>query len=99
MASIQRRNNKWRAIVRKGGINCSATFKTKAQAIQWAKETEADIARNPKYGIPDLPFSYLINKYLRKVTPQKRSRRNETQRLYRLLELIKSYLLGAAPSA
>jgi len=46
MATIQRRGEAWRALIRrKGHPTISATFDTKADAQRWATEIEGDMSR------------------------------------------------------
>lgn len=87
MATITKRDKVWRAQVRKKGVSKSATFRTKSEAQAWAYRLEMEIDSGEYNSTPDLPFSYVINKYLTEITPTKRSSRHEMLRLYRLLEM------------
>ena len=47
MATIQRRSGAWRALIRRKGYpHLSATFDTKAEAEQWAREVETEMGRS-----------------------------------------------------
>ncbi|MBF0786203.1 site-specific integrase [Muribacter muris] len=87
MATFTKRANGWRAQVRRKGISKSATFRTKAEATAWAHQLEMEINAGTYNNTPDLPFSYVIEKYLTEITPKKRSARHEMLRLTRLLEM------------
>lgn len=43
MATFTKRNNTWRAQVRKKGVVKSKSFRTKAEAVAWANRTEMEI--------------------------------------------------------
>ncbi|MBV7387238.1 site-specific integrase [Pasteurellaceae bacterium TAE3-ERU1] len=89
MASIQKRGKKYRAIVRRHNFNSSATFEKRSEAILWARKIEkelADLGWGDRY-TPKEPFSCVIEKYLREVTPQKRGAKKEALRLKKLLEM------------
>jgi hypothetical protein len=43
MASYRKRGTRWRAEVAKAGICESGTFDTKAEAVAWATQFEAEI--------------------------------------------------------
>lgn len=86
MASIKKRGDyQWRVQIRKKGYpQESKTFNTKADAEKWARmiETEMDrgvfVSRNEAENIT---ISELLDRYLVEVTPQKKSWKNEVQRL------------------
>ena len=51
MATIQERNGRYRAIVRRQGCKPkSQTFPTKALAKTWAERTERELAEKQAYG-------------------------------------------------
>ncbi|STO55659.1 phage integrase family protein [Canicola haemoglobinophilus] len=87
MATFTKRNNSWRAIVRKKNITKSKSFRTKAQAVAWANKIELEIANNLYRDVADIPFQQVIERYLKEVTPNKRGAKKETQFLYRFLAL------------
>ncbi|MEE6074906.1 tyrosine-type recombinase/integrase [Avibacterium paragallinarum] len=86
MATFTKRNNTWRAQVRKKGIVKSKSFRTKAEAVAWANRTEMEIDTGSYSEIVDIPFSEVIDRYLREITPTKRGARKETLMLYRFLK-------------
>ncbi|QDJ13050.1 integrase [Mergibacter septicus] len=87
MATFIKTKTSWKAQIRKKGISKSKNFRTKAEAQNWAYKLEMEIESGKYDAIPNLPFSHLIEKYLREITPTKRSARHETLRLYRLQEM------------
>lgn len=89
MASIRKRGNRWYVQVRKKGFSpVYGTFDTKAQAQAWAREQEARADRDDY--APDLrklrtvSLADLIDRYLKEITPEKRSAESETLRLRKL---------------
>lgn len=86
MASYRKRNGGWRAEVAKRGVRDSQTFDTKAQAIAWATQREAEILA----GVPghaaggDSTLSDALKRYKLEVSPAKAGRRWEEVRLDKL---------------
>ena len=99
MASYRQRGGKWQALVRKQGVHKAATFQTKARAVAWATQVEADILAGKLGDIPDRPFGDLLRRYSREVSERKRSRRWEQQRIEYLLrdEIASVPLPGLSP--
>ncbi len=87
MASILKHKNGWRVQIRKKGVNKSAIFRTKPEAQVWANETERAIDAGTYEEIIDVPFSFIIDKYIREITIQKKGAKAETLRLKRLLDM------------
>lgn len=87
MATFTKTEYGWKAQIRRKGISKTVTFRTKAEAKLWATQIELEIESGEYNKIPDLPFSHVINKYLKEITPKKKSKRHETLRLYRLLQM------------
>jgi integrase len=89
MAIIEKRGDlQWRARVRKKGYpDQSKTFMLKADAERWARETEVEMERGTwRDGkLADESFGEYAEKYLRDVTPTKRSPVNEAHRITTLL--------------
>lgn len=83
MASIRQYGKKWRAEVYKGGARRSKVHDTKAAAMAWAVDTERELAAGG--GIPDKPFSALLEKYRDEVSGEKRGYRWESARIGLLL--------------
>lgn len=78
MATIQKRGEKYRAIVRKKGYTQTATFTRKRDAEAWAKEVEIAIENGVLEVYDDLSFADVIKRYLKEVTPSKKSAKRET---------------------
>ena len=89
MASITKRQNKWRAQVRKQGYRYfSKTFFSKDNAIRWARgiEYEMDAGRYTLHNGEDYTLGELLKKYMNEITIFKKSRIKETQCLQRLIK-------------
>lgn len=78
MASIRRRGTKWRAEVYRDGKRESGTFLTKAQAVAWAQQSEAELIGER---LPDRSVKEALQRYAREVSPTKRGERWEVLRL------------------
>ncbi|OOF89410.1 integrase [Rodentibacter ratti] len=88
MATIIKRNKGWRAQVRRKGVSKSEQFRTKAEAIAWAKELEEKIINGTYHtGIPYITFADVIDKYIKEVSRYKKSYREERLRLFRLMDM------------
>lgn len=85
MARIEQRGKRWRVRVRVGGVDRSASFRTKAEASAWAAQYEADAAAGKLGRAADKPFRALIERYINEVLPTKRGERPERLRLERLM--------------
>jgi integrase len=81
MASITKRGDKWRALVKKNGQRVSKTFATKAEANLWAASAEVELSNTQSGKIPDKTFADLLDRYEREVSPTKRGHRWEALRL------------------
>ena len=89
MASIRKRGSLWQAQVRKlGHPQHTKTFQNKRDALVWAKAVEIDIERSvlpqSARSLKDTTVGELIERYLREVTPNKKSALKETYRLRRI---------------
>jgi len=87
MASITKRGNSWRALVRKRGITRSKTFDTKSSALRWATQLEADIDAGAARGTAPtrgITVADLIDRYVREIKPLKRWGRSKEASLMRL---------------
>ena len=90
MASFRKRGKSWECFISKNGIRKSATFDTKAEAINWAAKTEAEILQNKHGSIPDdKSFADLLTRYRDTVSISKRGKRWETIRLNRVIQTDK----------
>lgn len=85
MASFTKRNKSWRCVIRcKGYPTLSKTFPTKTLAQQWALDTEQNIAAATKT-LPTLKDCLI--RYSKEITPLKKGRERELQRINNLLKL------------
>ncbi|MBB5191197.1 hypothetical protein HNQ50_001920 [Silvimonas terrae] len=73
MATIEKRSNgHYRARIRRGDVNVSETFRTKAQAVAWAAQVESDMEAGRLGLIPNKTFAELLERYIEDVIPSKR---------------------------
>ncbi len=88
MATFQKRNGTWRALIRRKGYPpISRTFDKKADAITWAGETEGKIKRGKFVDMSEAERTTLydaLERYLNEVTVTKKSAATETNTLKRL---------------
>jgi integrase len=105
MASIRKRGSAWQArVIRKGFPDETATFKTKAEAMEWSRDVEASMDagryRHTKEAEQTL-LGDLLQRYRETVTPLKRGATEEAIRL-RALErrrVAKLALRNVTPQA
>lgn len=81
MAAIQKRGDKYRAIVRKRGYTQTATFTRRRDAEHWARETEIAIENGTFEVYESLTFGDILARYMAEVTPAKKSAEKEMKRL------------------
>ncbi len=86
MATIEKRGPyQWRAKIRRGGHPVqSSTFNSRAEAVVWAREIEAEMDRGvflSRTEAEKVTLAELIDRYGEEVTPRKRSARSELSRL------------------
>lgn len=81
MATIQKRGDKYRAIVRKRGYTQTATFTRRRDAEAWAREVEVAIENGTLEAYDKLSFGDVLRRYLVEVPPTKKSARGEKLRL------------------
>ena len=89
MASITKRQNKWRVQIRKQGYRYfSKTFFNKDNAIRWARriEYEMDTGRHTLHNGEDYTLGELLTKYMNEITIFKKSRIQETYCIQKLLK-------------
>ena len=89
MATITKRKGGWNVQIRRKGYDPrSATFPTKGAASAWAREQEGliDQGRLPvsDAALKQTTLSQLIDRYLKDVTPRKRSAATEDLRFRRM---------------
>lgn len=85
MATIQKRGDKYRAIVRKRGYTQTATFTRKRDAEHWAREVEIAIENGTLEVYESLSFGDVLRRYQAEVTPAKKSAAKEALRLQAFL--------------
>ncbi|KXU38253.1 integrase [Ventosimonas gracilis] len=86
MATYRKRSGGWRAEVCKKGVRDSKTFPTKAHAVAWAIQREAEIlAGTSQQKASDFTFKQALEKYRDEVSPTKAGSRWETLQINRLL--------------
>lgn len=84
MATIRKLPSKrWLAHVRKYGQNLSKTFDTKAQAQNWALETESNL--DPEGLVKGKTLGDAFERYRDEISPAKKSYRSEFNRLNKFL--------------
>lgn len=90
MATIRRLRGKWQAQVRRKGIPPKAkSFASKADAEKWARSLEAELDRCGT--LPDtrlterMTIREMLERYLREITPHKRSASTEGYRIKALM--------------
>ena len=89
MASITKRQNKWRVQIRKQGYRYfSKTFFNKDNAIRWARriEYEMDAGRHTLHNGEDYTLRELLTKYMNEITILKKSRIQESYCIQKLLQ-------------
>lgn len=90
MASVRKRKDTWQFQIRKKGHpTFTKTFKVKAHGLAWARKVESEMEQglvSQTYGkTSEVTLRELIVRYRDTVTPRKRSRVQETNRLNKLL--------------
>ncbi len=96
MASLQERNGRWRAIVRRKGESVSESFLTKSAAKEWARKVEGQIDRGEFRSSQALSVTLgaVIDDYERQLRDNNRRSKTKTS-AYRMLRQG----LGARPVA
>lgn len=89
MASLQKRGNTWRALIRRKGYPAlSGSFDTKAEAEAWARKTESEIDRRryvDRRPAQSITFADCLRRYAAEVSTQKKGCRQEQSRIAFLL--------------
>jgi len=88
MATYRKRSGGWRAEVFKKSVRESQTFSTKAQAVAWATQREAEILAGvgKRKATVDFTFRQALEKYRDEVSPTKAGHRWEVLRIRRFIE-------------
>ena len=82
MATIDKHYGAWRARVRRNGITCTKTLPKKSDAARWAAEAERAITLGlPLGGDDGATLSFILKRYARDITPQKKSAPQESIRI------------------
>lgn len=84
MASIVRRGRSWRAQVSHAGRRETATFPTKAQALAWAGDREAELRGGAGVLAARKSLADALDRYAREESPKHRGERWEVIRLAKL---------------
>ena len=91
MASVRKHGDKWQArIQRRDQPSISKSFLTKADALKWARNTEAQLDLGtfaPKQAMPRLKS--MVDRYVQEVTPMKKG---AVQERYRAAQINKTKL-------
>ena len=81
MASFRKRGTSWEAFVARKGIRKTGTFDTKAEAVAWATQVEAEILAGRRGAVPDKTLGQLLERYAEEVSATKRGERWERMRI------------------
>lgn len=81
MAYFERRGDRWRVQIRRRGVAQSRTFRTKAQAREWALQAEAGITGETRVSLGRRTVLEALRRYSQEVSPTKRGARWERIRL------------------
>lgn len=87
MATYRKRSGGWRVEVVKKGVRDSGTFATKAEAVAWATQREAEILAGvgSSKGASNSTLKEVLEKYKEEVSPTKVGQRWEEIRLDKLI--------------
>ncbi|MDP2246874.1 MAG: site-specific integrase [Nitrosomonadales bacterium] len=91
MATFRKRSNSWQARVQRHGYpDISKSFKTRSEAVAWARKVESDIdqqtADHPSKVNLKVTLKELLEKYQQEVTPHKKHSSVESYRIARLIK-------------
>lgn len=96
-------SGRWNVQVRRKGCKpISKSFRTKAAAEAWTRETENALDRGSHVDLSAaaaLTVAQLLTRYEREITPRKRSANKERSRLRRLSESLGAHSLAALSAA
>jgi hypothetical protein len=89
MATIEKRGESWRALIRRKGFPSeSATFRTRVQADEWVRMREGELVGIRHGMAPRRTVRQAIERYRDQVSPKHRGARWEVIRLDKLLREI-----------
>lgn len=87
---------RYRAWYRRNGVSTSKTFLSKYEAQLWLEELDRLVLGSQFVDKPFYTFEEVIDRYLKEITPEKKSKRGEYFRLKRFMknnpELIKMFI-------
>lgn len=83
MATFRKRGKTWRAEITRRGLRESATFQTKAQAVEWANEREHQIAGGSR-SLVQRSVRQALERYAAEVSPKHKGAHWERVRLTKL---------------
>jgi integrase len=102
MATITKRDGKWQCQVRKKGFPArTRTFTTRTDAVTWGRSVEAEMDRGgfvDRSEADNTTVGELIDRYMRDVSPLKRSHSSDVGRSRTLRRLLGPYKLSALTS-
>lgn len=81
MAYFRKQRGKWRAEVERNGVRVSQSFKTKAEAVDWAAHEESAILSAKRGKYPKRTLAEAMERYGETVSARKRGQRHELLRL------------------
>jgi integrase len=89
MATYRKRGSTWRAEIAKNGVRLSGSFGSKAEAVAWATEKEAELGRGGAVApvANNKTFADALRRYQLEVSPTKKGARWESLRLAVILQL------------
>lgn len=87
MASITKRLGRWQARTNCQKIRKSATFPTKAEAMAWATQIEAEITSGKRGQTKAVTFGKLLEKYLEEESPKHKGEVWEKNLIKRMAEM------------
>jgi len=101
MATIRKQTEKWQAQVRRKGFPAKVkSFERKSDALEWARKIEAQIDCNELHAdrhlLEETTLADLIERYLKEVSPNKKSHEIENviwTRSLKLTPLLRSVIL------
>ena len=86
MASYIKRGKTWRAFIVRRGVRKSGTFKTKAEAVAWATQEEADIMLGRHEQYQGRTFFDLLERYAATISVKKRGGQWESSRIAAIMQ-------------
>lgn len=93
VSKLKSGQTKYRALYRKNGVRTSKTFYSHLEAKLWLEELDRLVLGNQYVEKPFFTFQEVIDRYVREITPQKKSKKAEMLRLLGFMrnnkELIK----------